>query len=273
MILLSELARAEELRQAAGVRETAPEAAPCAGGVMARSAPGVWMNYCVGAGFAGEVTTHDIEGLVDYYACKGIEPRIEVCPFADESLVARTREAGFLIRLFELVLYRPLDPAAPVVAPRDAPAGLRVGPIDPLDTAEVETFVGVSTRGFMPGVDPIPEPFKEAVRTTLRHPRTLGVAAWLGGEMVGCGAMEVAPPVAGLFGLTVREGFRRRGIQQAMLAWRLNHAAARGCSFATIGSRPTSGTLSNVRRMGFEVAYTKATLVRPGPGLTPVAEH
>ena len=273
MISLSELGRAEELRQAAGVRETAPEAAPCAGGVMARSAPGVWMNYCVGAGFAGEVTASDIQGLVDYYASKGIEPRIEVCPFADESLVARTREAGFVIRLFELVLYRPLDPAVPVVPLHAPPEGLRVGAIDAKDAAVVEEFVRVSTTGFMPGLDPIPEPFKEAVRSTVRHPRTLAVAAWLEGQLVVCGAMEVAPPVAGLFGLTVQEAYRRRGIQQAMLAWRLNHGAAHGCRFATIGSKPTSGTLSNVRRMGFEVAYTKATLVRPGAGLAPVAEY
>jgi len=273
MISLGELARAEELRQAAGVRETSPEAAACAGGVMARSAPGVWTNYCVGAGFAGEVTAQDIAGLVDYYASKGIEPRIEVCPFADESLVARTREAGFVIRLFELVLYRPLDPAAPVTPVHAAPAGLRIGAINPEDAAEVGEFVRVSTTGFMPGLDPIPEAFKDAVRNTVRHPRTLAVAAWLDGAMVGCGAMEMALPVAGLFGLTVQEGFRRRGIQQAMLAWRLNHAAPLGCLFATIGSKPTSGTLSNVRRMGFEVAYTKATLVRPGPGLVPVAEY
>jgi GNAT superfamily N-acetyltransferase len=61
--------------------------------------------------------------------------------------------------------------------------------------------------------------------------------------------------------------FRRRGIQQALIAARLNYAAARGARLATIGSKPGAGTERNVRRMGFATAYTKPVMVRPGPGL------
>ena len=69
------------------------------------------------------------------------------------------------------------------------------------------------------------------------------------------------------FGLRVLPEFRRRGIQQALIAARLNYAAARGARLATIGSRPGAGTERNVRRMGFATAYTKPVMVRPGPGL------
>jgi GNAT superfamily N-acetyltransferase len=70
-----------------------------------------------------------------------------------------------------------------------------------------------------------------------------------------------------LFGLAVHADFRRRGIQQALIAARLEFARERGCRIATIGSRPGAGTERNVRRFGFQVAYTKAIVAQPGPGL------
>jgi GNAT superfamily N-acetyltransferase len=64
--------------------------------------------------------------------------------------------------------------------------------------------------------------------------------------------------------------FRRRGIQQALMAARLEHAASRGARFATIGARPGIPTNRNAMRMGFRLAYTKVVLVKPGPALVSV---
>jgi GNAT superfamily N-acetyltransferase len=83
--------------------------------------------------------------------------------------------------------------------------------------------------------------------------------------------MDVSPPAARFFGLSVLAHARRQGVQQAMLAWRISEAARRECVVACIGSLPGAGTERNVRRMGFAPAYTKVTLVRLGAGLAPVA--
>ena len=56
---------------------------------------------------------------------------------------------------------------------------------------------------------------------------------------------------------------------RTLIAARLNHAGTRGVRVATIGSRPGAGTERNVRRMGFQTAYTKVMLARSGPGLVP----
>lgn len=74
--------------------------------------------------------------------------------------------------------------------------------------------------------------------------------------------------VCALFGLSLLPEFRRRGIQQALIAARLNSASVRGARLATIGSKPGAETERNVRRMGFATAYTKPVMVRPGPGLS-----
>ena len=82
--------------------------------------------------------------------------------------------------------------------------------------------------------------------------------------------MDVTGACAALFGAAVAPDYRRRGIQQALVAERLRVARERGAKVATIGCRTgqePSGTERNARRMGFQAAYTKPHLVRPGPGL------
>lgn len=105
---------------------------------------------------------------------------------------------------------------------------------------------------------------------TARHHRTTCIIARVQGRIVVGGVMEIAAEICGLFGLSVNPEHRRRGIQQSLIAARLNVARPRGCRVATISGKPGEGTERNVRRMSFQVAYTKATLTKPGPVLTPM---
>ena len=85
--------------------------------------------------------------------------------------------------------------------------------------------------------------------------------------MVGGGAVDFEEGVASLVGLSVLEAWRGRGIQQALIAERCRIAAERGVGLVTLVSRPNAATERNALRMGFAVAYTKAALVKSGPGL------
>ena len=73
--------------------------------------------------------------------------------------------------------------------------------------------------------------------------------------------------LAALFGTSVLPAFRRRGIQTALIAARLERARQRDCTFATIHSRPGIPTERNAKRMGFALVYTKAIMTMPGEGL------
>ena len=55
--------------------------------------------------------------------------------------------------------------------------------------------------------------------------------------------------------------FRRRGIQQALMAARLQACADAGCRIACIHSDPAVATARNARRLGFALAYTTVTVV------------
>jgi ribosomal protein S18 acetylase RimI-like enzyme len=254
--------------------EIADESRPWAGGVMCRAGPGNWINYVAGAGFAGEVSREAMAEMIAFYEEKGIEPRIELAPFADGSLVSLCAEHGFVVRVFESVFFRELQTLASVEPVQAPPPGLRIERVDQHNQAALRRFCETAMSGFYP---PGMTPTEDEIRTAMRsasHPRSIAVVGYIGDEPAGAGAMELARvddvPITSLFGLSVRPEFRRRGVQQALIAARLNIAIEHGARLATISSRPGVATERNVRRMGFEVAYTKGILVRPGAGLVGV---
>src|SRR5690606_19368448 len=95
---LAEIAWLEERRQARMLADVAPLVRPFAGGVMAFHEPGSWQNQATGVGLAGPVDAAEIAELIEFYESRGVEPRIELSPFADETLIAGLGERGFVVR-------------------------------------------------------------------------------------------------------------------------------------------------------------------------------
>lgn len=280
---LAAVARLEESRLARGLAEIAVEhrliGAPTleAGAAVAGfGEPGSWLNNVVNLGMNGPVERSDVEALTHAYIGRGIEPRIELCPYAHPSAARHCGALGFVLNpsgegegtpgAFETVLYRVLtrDRVAPP-APLSCDAQIEV--VDPRDEECVREYTEVALSGFFPpGVSPTDNDRKTVFRA-VRHPRTVSMVAMLNGRIIAAGAIEIAGDVCALFGATVVPEFRRRGVQQALIAARLNLAIKRSAKVATIGSRPGIPTERNVMRMGFSVAYTKVILVKQEPGL------
>ena len=72
-----------------------------------------------------------------------------------------------------------------------------------------------------------------------------------------------------LFGASVLPAFRRRGIQQALISARLQTALSLGADLASITSHPGIPTERNAARLGFQLAYVRAVMVKRGPELVP----
>jgi GNAT superfamily N-acetyltransferase len=262
------VAALEERRQAKLLADVTPLVRPFAGGVMGFHEPGSWQNQACGVGLAGPVAAAEIDEMIEFYESRGVEARVELSPFADESLVAGLAERGFVIHEFENVLARALaadeDLSAALPAGRDAQLELRV--VEQADAATIELAARLTLRGFYPDEDPPPAMLDACLRT-LMQPQTLVFLATIAGEPVAAGSLGLGDEVAALMGVSTLPGFRRRGIQQALIVERLAAARAHGCVLATIGSRPGIPTERNAMRLGFVMAYTKAIVVRPGPGL------
>lgn len=269
-----EIARLEDRRQARAVAEIARDAEPIMGGWMCRDEPGSWCNQAVALGLDAPATAAEVDRLVAYYVSAGIEPRVELCPFAHESLVHKLRDHAFTLRQFENVLYLQLsEPAALDHLPTSPPEGVTIEIVDRDDAEQVETFIQASSLGFFKEGEPIPEHFLESMRRVVRHPRTESFLARLDSKPVGGGGVEVADidgvTTSCLFGVSVLPHARRRGIQQALIAERARYARDRGARIACIGSKPGIPTERNAARLGFRMAYTKAILAMAGEGLAP----
>jgi GNAT superfamily N-acetyltransferase len=150
---------------------------------------------------------------------------------------------------------------------------IRVRLVNKDDDAEVRLCSRIAMTGFHPPGHEFAESDYEMWARVVKHPRTRSLLASVetpeGLVPAGAGSIELHGEIACLFGLSTLHAFRKLGIQQSLIAARLNLAIDQGVKVATIGSRPGAGTERNVRRMGFQTAYTKVILAQPGPGLVP----
>lgn len=260
-----------EAIQAEVVRSLAAESEPVAGGWMAANGPGSYLNKTAGLGFDAEPSDEDVLRIERFFSSRGIEPKVELTPFAPPAFLRRLAERGFVLQEFENTLVLPLtgieDPRA--LLPGGWPEGVRIERIDPRDESRVDTFVRTSASGFVPEGEDLPDEF---LRTGIRGARTPehdSFIAYLGGEVAGAGGCGTRAGVTSLFGTSVLPRFRRRGIQQALMVARLERALALGSDLADITSHPGIPTERNAARLGFRLAYVRAVLVKRAPGLIP----
>lgn len=261
-----EVARVNEQRQAAATRELAHESAPLAGGWMTFS-PGVpWISHATGLALDEPLTEPDLDALESFYRDRGAPVKVELTIFAPEPALALLAARGYFVEHFETVLAREIGPGLEPcdLLPHGWPAGVEIRRTDPADEALCRLHSHLVACGFQ--AEPIPEPMIEMGVRAIKHPRSAAFMAFVDGEpAAGCG-MEICEYAGisscSLWGTTVREPFRRRGIQQALIAWRLAHALERGCRLAIIESKPGIPTERNAARLGFGLSYTRVCMAR-----------
>jgi hypothetical protein len=260
---IADVARLAEARQARSVAVLADEVEPIAGGVMCFSGAGSWTNQAMGLGMSGPVELAEVDRLIRFYESRGVEPKIELCPFADATLVRGLAERSFVLREFENVLVLDLRSRPPLP---EAPAGIEIVPLDPGDERQVEAYIGIMEAGITP---PDPQQLAKSLRRMFAAPGYRAFLARIDNEAAATGTVHIDGPSAALVGVATLASFRRRGCQQAMMLHRLRLAMDAGCHYAFVHSNPLIATGRNAMRLGFEVAFTKSILARPGPGLAP----
>ncbi|HVP61491.1 MAG TPA: GNAT family N-acetyltransferase [Myxococcaceae bacterium] len=260
-----------EAIQAEVVRGLAAESEPIAGGWMAANGVGSYLNKAAGLGFDAEPTDDDVARIERFFASRGIEPRLELTQFAPVPFLRRLAEREFVLQEFENTLVLPLQgletPRA--LLPGGWPEGVRIERVDPRDDRQVDIFVRTSASGFIPRGEEISEEFLRTGTRAARAPEHDSYVAYLEGEVAGAGGCGTRRGVTSLFGTSVLPRFRRRGIQQALMAVRLERALELGSDLADITSHPGIPTERNAARLGFRLAYVRSVLVKRGPWLVP----
>lgn len=272
---IGSLARCEAQRMVTGCVACAREHEPIpSGGAMVSAEPGTWCNFAIGVGLDGPFLDGELERIEDFFTKRGVEPRIETSPYISRQALAQLQLRGWSLRAFESLLYRPIRAGELVTPPVATPVDVQVRTVEQSDSAGLQDFARVACSGFTaPGVEPTDAELELCLRT-LNFYTSFPFMAYVDGQPASAGVVEVSPTsgytIAALYALSTLSNFRRRGLQQALIAARLNFAAAHKADVALIGGRPGADTERNVRRMGFETAYTIACLTKPGPGLVSV---
>jgi GNAT superfamily N-acetyltransferase len=141
--------------------------------------------------------------------------------------------------------------------------------IEPLAAADEATWLDVTVDGFgQPDGSAVPhETFpREALEAVFADiALTDGFrryVARIDGRTVGGASMRIDGPIAQLCGAATLAEYRRRGVQTALLEYRLADARRAGCSLAVVTTQPGSKSQANSQRRGFALLYTRAVLVR-----------
>jgi hypothetical protein len=201
----------------------------------------------------GPVTEEEIAEIEAFFFSRGAAVSLDLCPHADMTLRDVLVSRGYRVAEMNNVLVRGLQPD------QHWPVGADVRPA--LNDAEYARTV---TCGFF-GRDLVTDDEFRLGRTLFHMPCATPLTAFIDGQTAGACGLSVRNGVASFYGDATLPAFRNRGVHSAMIAARLNLAVSAGCDIATAGTQPGSISQRNYQRLGFEVAYTKATMVLPAP--------
>jgi GNAT superfamily N-acetyltransferase len=217
-------------------------------------------NRVIGAGVLWPLDERGIDAVVRHFTAKCRAPCVEVYPgITSPELRSALGRAGFTDsgHGFEsqvLETDRAIDLALPGIAVR------RVAPTE-------RTHFGELVRdGFDVSGDGVLGPFfVDLTVASLTHLGGDGAAfiASADGEDAGTGQLVLTARVAGCYSGSVREKFRGRGIQKALIAARVREGLARGRRVFISQTDPDSASGHNLRDLGFRTLYRATWFTRP----------
>ncbi|HLJ25163.1 MAG TPA: hypothetical protein VKY85_00480 [Candidatus Angelobacter sp.] len=245
------------------------------------------INQMIGFGLDGhEVEARHLDEVENFFSGHGVPSQIVLCPLAHPSLMKLLGERHYKITEFNNVLYRSLcsddrfeldtrgyelkkidaqdiDAAAEVQVKAFFGEATSGPATPPTSDAAPPTVAGGSADG-QPDSGGAPESFLDFGRASFHMHDSLAYCAIVDGKIVASttGVLIREHRLVALAGSATLPEYRRRGMQLAFLAQRLNDASAAGCDLAFIGSAPGSSTERNAARLGFRLAYTKVVMVR-----------
>jgi len=226
-----------------------------ADGFAIYAGPASPLNRVIGLGCTGPVTAADLDQLETIYAEAGAGVRLDLCPLADPTLIALLQGRAYQIEGFQSILALPLTATTSLAAPA---GGLRITPATP---PEADLWIQTTAQGFDDTASPGAATL-DILAPNFHAANAFCYFAWHGDEPAAGGAMYYHAGIVELGGASTRPAFRRQGAQAALIQARLAAAQAMGCDFALVITEPGSDSQRNLTRKGFQLAYTKAILVK-----------
>lgn len=234
-----------------------------AGGVASFAEADSPFNKVAGLGFGGVPDAAELAEVERAFAGCGAPVQVELSILADPELGALLTGRGYRLISFENVLGRALAGGIERVTPPGVEVR-RSGPaeFDAWLTVLVDADLHPDTQG-VPWHEEFPRATLEhAMRDLAGAAGVVRYAALRDGTLAGGASVRIADGLAQFTGASTAPAHRRRGIQTALTAARLADAAATGCDLAVVVTQPGSKSQQNVQRLGFDLLYSRAILIK-----------
>jgi GNAT superfamily N-acetyltransferase len=235
------------------------------GGVAVYTGPASPMNKMIGVGFDGVPAGERLESVERNFKARGAPLQAEVATLANPAVSAELTRRGYVLRNFENVLGLAIARGHGDVPPD---SGITIELMRNGGEAE---WLDAGVTGFLhpdvKGVQAEPLPPRAALESAL-GPFMIATGfrryvARIDGRLAGVATARLDADVAQLCGAATLPAFRRRGVQAALLRWRLADAFQHGCDLAVMTTQPGSTSQENGHRQGFALLYSRAILIKP----------
>ena len=243
-----------EALNARGCTAIHPQAASMAiaGGIAVFAGAESPLSHAVGLGLHGPVDRRELDALEAFFTSRGAKPTVDLCALADAGFVDLLGARGYRITEFNNVLVKRLA-ATPIVF---TPHVRRALP------DEADLWSHTVGRGFFEHAELTTEEMDVGRAICAMPEAMVYLAATETGEPAGGAALAIHSGLATLFADSTVAHHRRRGFHSELILARLNEALAQSCDLATASTLPGGASQRNYERLGFEVAYTKMTMIR-----------
>lgn len=215
------------------------------------------VGHAAGLGLDRPFTAEDLDRVEAFYRRHRAPSQVDITPLHEPGVFEMFKRRGYAIAELNNVLWRRLTPVDDTTLSSEG-ITIRRGRAE-----EAAAFASILARCFQEYFTP-PEGFEDMVAPLYAMPGAITFIASSEGQSIAVAAGLVIPEhkVLALFGAGTLPQFRRRGIQAAMLGLRLKAGAEADCEIAVVVTQGGSVSQRNCERVGFRVAYSKATLIK-----------
>jgi hypothetical protein len=215
------------------------------------------VGRAIGLGFDGAVTATQLDEVEAFYKKHDAPSPVDITPATHGSLLELLKTRGYVLAELNNVMARKLEPRERL---EESVPGVEFRACAPEET---QLWTDTMLRGFFPE-DQIPEGWDKLLAPMAEAPNSLATLVWADGRPVACcgGLISHEHRMIALGGTSTLAQHRGRGIQTAAIGRRLNRAIAEGCDLAVVVTLGNTTSQRNAERMGFTLAYSKATVVK-----------
>lgn len=197
-----------------------------------------------GAGLS-EFSLDEIE---QFFADRMAPVTFTLTPFADPALLTNLSRRGYEFGTFENTLVRPVSEADIATDP------------DVTMAENPSEWANLMAESFFDFVSPMGV---DLGQTLFALPTCQNLIVRAGVEPAAGAQIDIRDGLGILQCDGTLTRFRSEGLQTKLIRARLSMAAQAGCDLVTADTAPGSQSQRNYERLGFRVAYTKVTLIKP----------